>query len=227
MFIYNYKGVLSYDVFYRESDPFTYLGGCKVSKFRIVILLSVALVLGACGNGNSDSTSSGSTNDGEAANKNGAIDHGVKDKTGETDEKEIGFSLTGDTVEEATNVPDEEKLKIKALLDENIAMFNEKDIDAYMNTLSTETESFDLEEERAYITEIFSEFGVDRKMSDVTITKYADSEANVVASLVTVLKELSTEEEVMLNGRQATVVTKENGEWKIASVHYVGNSEEQ
>lgn len=191
-----------------------------MKKLRLSIVLSTALLLGACGNANSDSPTGGSTDDGEAVNENGAIDHGVKDKT---DEREIGFSLTGETVEEAENVPKQEKADIVAALDEYIATFNEKDIDAYMNTLSDRTESFDLDAERTYMTETFAQYGLNREISDVTITKYSESEANVFATMITVLKELSSDEEVTMKGRQVTVLTKDDGEWKVSSVHYIGD----
>lgn len=203
-----------------ESDSFTCLGGCKLNKFWLSIGLSAALLLGACGNADSDSTTGGSTDDGEAANENAAIDHGVKDKT---DEREVGFNLSGEDVERAEDVSAEEETKIIAALDEHIATFNEKDIDAYMNTLSEKTESFDLEEERTYMAETFAQYELDRSISNVTITKYSASEANVFTTMVTVLKELASDEEVTMNGRQVTVLTKDDGEWKVASVHYIGD----
>lgn len=191
-----------------------------MKRFRLSVVLGVALLLGACGNANNDSVSEGSTNDGEASNQNAAVDHGVKDKS---DEREIGFSLTGDTIEEAKDVPAEDKADIIAAMDHYIATFNEKDIDAYMDTLSTHTESFDLEEERAYMSETFAEYGLNREISDVTVTKYSESEANVFTTMVTVLKDLSSEEEVTMKGRQVTVLNKEDGEWKISSIHYIGD----
>ena len=70
----------------------------------------------------------GSVNDGEATNGYGAIDHGV-------DEKKVGFSITGDTIEEAANIPAEEKERILAVFNAYIEAFNEKDVEGYMNTL--------------------------------------------------------------------------------------------
>ena len=69
----------------------------------------------------------GSVDDGEATNGYGAIDHGV-------DEKKVGFSITGDTIEEAANIPAEEKEQILEAFNAYIEAFNEKDIEGYMNT---------------------------------------------------------------------------------------------
>lgn len=195
-------------------------GGNKVKKFRLSILFSALLALGACSSDTGNSANHGSTDDGEAKNEYGTIDHGI-------DDKKVGFNVTGDTIEEAENVPAEEKEKIIIAFDKYIDTFNEKDIDAYMNTLSKHTESFDLEDERTYMTDIFSEYRLDRGASDVTITMYSETETHVFAKLETKLKELASEAEVTMNGRQVTVFTKDDGEWKITSIHYIGDDESQ
>ena len=66
-----------------------------------------------------------------------------------------------------------------------------------------------------------------REVSDVTIVNYTDTEAQVFAKLKTSMKQLGSGLQTNQTGRQVTVFTKDNGEWKVASVHYVGDLEEK
>lgn len=178
------------------------------------------LVLGACSGDDKPVSGQGSVDDGEAVKGNGTIDHGI-------DDKKVGFSLSGDSIEEAENIPAAEKEKIVETFDAYITAFNEKDIDAYFTTLSEETESFDFEEERAYMEEVFSEYDLNRVASEVTIVKYSDMEAQVFAELKTSMKQLSTGLETNPTGRQVTLLTKDGSEWKVSSVHYIGDNEDK
>lgn len=189
-----------------------------MKKIQLLFVLAMILVLGACAGDKETPSNSGSTNDGEAVNQNGAIDHGVKDK-------EVGFSLTGESIEEAEGVPAKEKVEILEAFETYIETFNEKDIDQYMETLSKDTESFDLEEERAYMLGIFEEFDLNREATDITIVKYSDSEVQLFSELQTTMKQLASGLETKQKGRQVTVMTKDEGDWKVASIHYVGDQE--
>jgi len=189
-----------------------------MKKIQVLFMLVMVLVLGACAGDKETSTNSGSADDGEAVNQNGAIDHGVKDKG-------VGFSMAGESIEEAQGVPEEEKVQILEAFDVYIETFNEKDIDKYMETLSKDTESFNLEKERAYMMEIFEEYDLNRVASDMTIVKYTDSEVQVFAELQTTMKQLASGLETNQKGRQVTVLTKDEGDWKVASIHYVGDQE--
>lgn len=185
-----------------------------MKKIFVPISMSVLLLLGACSSDGEKSTGSGSVNDGEAANENGAIDHGVEDK-------KVGFSLDGGVIEEASGVPDEEKEQILAVYKVYIDTLNEQDIDGYLNTLSPE--DYDFEEERAFMEEQFSEYELNREISNVTIVKYSDKEAQVFSNLNTSYKQVSTGLVTKQDGRQVTVFTKNGDDWKVASVHYIGD----
>lgn len=174
-----------------------------MKKYQVLFVLAIALVLSACG-GNKE----------EPAGQ-GSVDEGVN-------EQGVGFNVTGESIEEAQNVPAAEKEQILQAFDAYIDVFNNEDIDGYIATLSEHTESFDLDEERAYMSdEVFSKFDVNREASDVTIVKYAENEAQVFAKLQTSMKELASGLETKSDGRQVTVFTKDEGDWKVASVYFI------
>jgi hypothetical protein len=185
-----------------------------MKKMFVPISMSVLLLLGACSNDEGKSVENGSVNDGEAKNEYGTIDHGV-------DDKKVGFSLSGETVEEASGVPAEEKKQILAAFNVNIDTLNEQDIDGYLDTLSAK--DYDLEEERVFMEDRFHEYDLNREASDITIVKYSDTEAQVFSNMTTSYKQLSTGLETKPSGRQVTVFTKNDGDWKVASVHYIGD----
>ena len=191
-----------------------------MKKIAGFMLLAVVLVLGACSKDEEAPSTQGSANDGEATSGYGAIDHGVEDK-------EVGFNMTGGAIEEAANVPVEEKTQILEVFNTYIGAFNTKDIDGYIDTLSEHTESFDKVQERADLEEAFSQFDIQREVSDVTIVKYDDSEAQVFSNLNTLMKQSSTGLETNPSGRQVTVLSKEDGEWKVSSIHYIGDDEKK
>lgn len=193
-----------------------------MKKLRLSIFLGIGLILSACSGdeGKTSESQQGSVDDGEAVNGYGAIDHGI-------DDKKVGFSLSSESIEEAQNIPTEEREQILEVFDAYISAFNEKDIDAYFVTLSKDTESFDLEEERIYMEEVFNEYDLNRVASEVTIVKYSETEAQVFAELKTSMKQLKTGLETNPTGRQVTLLTKADGDWKVASVHYIGDSENE
>lgn len=187
-----------------------------MKKWFVFCLVVVMMLLAACNKEEGAVSQHGSVNDGESVNGHGAIDHGV-------DDKKVGFNVTGDTIEEAANVPAEEKERILEVYDVYIDAFNDKDIERYIETLSERTESFNKEQEQADLEDYFSQYDIQREVTDVTIVKYEEEEAQVFAKLATSMKQLSTGLETNPTGRQVTVLTKEDGEWKIASVHYIGD----
>ena len=186
----------------------------KISLFFILILI---LVLGAC-NSNTEDATEGSADDGEAVSGSGAIDHGVKDKG-------VGFSMTGDSIEEVEGVPAEEKDEILAVFKTYINTFNEQDVDGYLATLSKKSERIDLVDEREKLKEVFEVSELTRETSDETIVKYSENEAHVFAKMKTSEKQISSGLKLDATGRQVTVFSKDDGEWKVASIHYVGDQE--
>lgn len=140
------------------------------------------------------------------------------------DEEGIGFSLSGESVEEAQNVPEEEKKDILNAFDLYITKFNEKDLDGYMDMIAEETESFDKQEERAYTASVFKEYDLNRVPSDITIVKYDKEEAQVFSKLSYTLKQLSTGLETKEEARQVTLFVKEDAQWRVKSVHSIGEN---
>jgi hypothetical protein len=69
--------------------------------------------------------------------------------------------------------------------------------------------------------EQFSEYSLNYEVSDVTIVKYSEQEAQVFSNMKMLYKQLSTGLETKPSGRQVTVFTKEDGEWKVTSVHHI------
>ena len=190
-----------------------------MKKIQSLMAVLIVILLAACSGDEETIPNQGSVNDGEAVNGYGAIDHGV-------DDKKVGFNLSGDTIEEASGVPAEEKEKILDVFNVYISSFNDKDIERYLDTLSDRTDSFDKAEERVYMTEeVFNHYDLNREASDVTIVKYSDTEAQVFSKLQTSMKQLTSGLETNPSGRQVTVFTKDEGDWKVASVHYIGDVE--
>lgn len=141
------------------------------------------------------------------------------------EEKTVGFEMMGGNVEEATNVPAKEKEKIIAAFNEYIDSFNEKDIERYGEILSKNAQGFNYEEDIEYAKETFESYDIVREASDVTIVKYKENEAQVFSNIETVAKELASDVEHNKSGCQVTVFVKENGEWKVSSIYYIGNQE--
>ena len=191
-----------------------------MKKMFVFSMLIFVLILGACSEKEDTSSNQGSVNDGEKPSEFGSIDHGVDENN---DDNKVGFNLSGGTIEEAANVPADEKELIIQSFDTYIHAFNNQDIDEYMGTLSEKPKSFNLEEEREYIESAFEEFELSREAKDVTIVKFDEEtgEAQVFANLVTKMKQKSTGLETNRDGRQVTVFTKEDGDWKVNSVYYM------
>lgn len=166
-----------------------------MKKRWMAILLGVVLVLAACG--------------------------GDKESDKDKSEESVGFSLTGESIEEAANVPKEEKEQILQAFNAYIETLNEKDIEKYLETLSEN--SYDINEERKVATELLKEYDLIREVSNITIVKYDEAEAQVYANMTTKHKQLDSGLETNPTGRQVTVFSKEEGKWKVSSHHYIGD----
>ena len=184
-----------------------------------LLMLALLLILGACGKKEDSLEGKGSVNDGEQSmNSQGTVDHGV-------DDGKVGFSLSGDSIEEAAGIPPEEKERILEVFDVYIKTLNDRDIDGYLATLSEE--KYDLAEERQLTETLFDEYDLTREASDVTIVKYSETEAQVFSKIQTVYKQQATGLETKPTGRQVTVFKKEGDAWKVAGVYYVGDEGEE
>lgn len=183
-----------------------------MKKIVIFTMLSVLLILGACSKDEGKPSNSGSADDGETTAGYGTIDHGV-------DDKQVGFNMLGGSIEEAVGIPKEEKEQVLAAFDTYIQTLNGQEVDAHLTMLSKN--AYNLEEERIFMEEQFSEYSLNYEASNVTIVKYSDQEAQVFSNMKMSYKQLSTGLETNPTGRQVTVFAKEDGEWKITSVHHI------
>ncbi|WP_153732435.1 nuclear transport factor 2 family protein [Sporosarcina obsidiansis] len=174
--------------------------------------IAILLVLGACNK--TEDTNPNDVDNGEATPGNGAIDHGV-------DENKVGFSMSGDQVEEAENVPDEERDNIMKAFDQYIETLNNKDVEGYLATLSKE--GYDLEEERKATEDLLETYEMKREPDNETIVKYNEKEAQLFTTMKTTFTELESGTENIPEGRQVTVFHKEDGEWKVFSIHFIGD----
>lgn len=170
-----------------------------MKRLRIILLSALVLmVLAACG---TDS----------------------KEEEAETDDG-VGFSLSDDTIEEATNVPKDEKKAILKSFDTYIDKMNAKDLEGYMETIAEKPTSFTREEERDIVKEMFEDYDFTREPSDITVVKYSEDEAQVFSKLDNKVKQLSTGLETTEKSRQVTVFVKEKDGWKVSAVHAIGES---
>ncbi len=74
--------------------------------------------------------------------------------------------------------------------------------------------------------EQFKEYDLNREAADMTIVKYSEQEVQVFATLKTKIKQISSGLEFDQLGRQVTVFTKDDGNWKVTSIHYIGDEKQ-
>ncbi|MCZ8539181.1 nuclear transport factor 2 family protein [Psychrobacillus sp. FSL K6-2365] len=191
---------------------------------QTITLAAFALTLAAC-NSNDETVQNQNTNSaGDIAptNTQATTDHGAEDKS----ETNVGFELSGGNIEEATNVPDKEKAAIIDSFTEYMESFNEEDTERYMNTISKNPEGFNYDAEKVKVEETFHDFDTIRTAENITIIKYDKSQAQVFSNIHTSLEQMDTGAKLDQNGRQVTVFVKENSEWLVSSVYYIGESTE-
>lgn len=145
-----------------------------------------------------------------------------KDVEKEIEEGTVGFEMLGNSIQEAANVPEDEKEEILAAFEGYIKAFNEKDLERYKHIISKNAEGFKYEEDIQAVTEVFEQYDINREAQDVTIVKYKENEAQVFSNLKTATKEIETGTELAAVGRQVTVFVKED-HWKVSSIYYIGN----
>ena len=172
-----------------------------------LLALVTVLVLAACGDTD--------TADDTAKTNEEIIEEGT-----------VGFEVLGESIEEASGVPAEEKEKILAAFNEYIEAFNAEDIDRYAQTTSKQAKGFDYELDLQEAQKVFDSYAINRQAEDVTIVKYNEKEAQaqVFANLNIEMTEEATNTEVSSQGRQVTVFVKEDGAWKVSSVYYIGEN---
>lgn len=188
-------------------------------KFKyIVLLIILSIFLSACSS-EENREGAGSVSDGESSGENSPLEHSVKDQA----DDEVGFEMVGSNIEEAQNIPADEKKALLKTFETYITSFNEEDSEKYMSVIATEPEGFDYQEEEVTVKETFEQYEVNRTAKDVTVIKYNKNQAQVFASLAISLKQESTGAELDRTGRQVTVFAKEDGEWRVTSVYFIGD----
>lgn len=183
---------------------------------KIMIVLALLLMLAACSNSEDATGNQNTADDGNSANENNAVDHGIEDK-------EVGFTLGDDGKVIEAEVPEEEAAAILAAYQEYIDAFNAEDLDRYMNVISENPEGFDREEDRKALEETFAAYDTTYKTSDETIVKYEENRAEVYATNIVTVKDPNSEKATEQSGRQVVVFKKEGNEWRVSSLHFIGN----
>ena len=191
-------------------------------KFKYIIVLAmISIFLSACAS-EENRKGAGSVSDGETSGENSPLEHSVKDQA----ETEVGFEMVGNNIEEAQNVPADEKKALLENFETYMTAFNEEDLEKYMSVIAKEPEGFDYQEEEETVKTTFAQYEVNRTAEDVTVIKYDKNQAQVFASLAISLKQQSTGAELDRTGRQVTVFAKEDGEWRVSSVYFIGDAAE-
>ena len=140
------------------------------------------------------------------------------------EEGTVGFEVLGDSIEEASGVPAEEKEKILAAFNEYIDSFNAEDIERYAQTTSKQAKGFKYDEDLETAKKIFAQYSViDRKAEDITIVKYSEKEAQVFSNMTARMVEEASGIEMTGEARTVVVFAKEEGKWKVSSVHSMDN----
>ncbi|EPD52202.1 hypothetical protein HMPREF1210_01555 [Paenisporosarcina sp. HGH0030] len=190
-------------------------------KFKYMMVLAlISILLSACAS-EEDRGGAGSVSDGETSSENNALEHGVKNQ--DQEQSDVGFEMSGSDIEEAQDVPVDEKKAILSAFDTYMTSFNNEDFETYMSVIAKEPEGFDYKEEEEMIKKTFKEYKVKRTAEDVTVIKYDKSQAQVFASLAISLEQESTGAKLDRTGRQVTVFAKEDGNWRVSSVYFIGD----
>ncbi|OAH54590.1 hypothetical protein AWH48_08340 [Domibacillus aminovorans] len=193
----------------------------------IIALLLTGTLLAGCSDDEQDEAAN-SASDGEPANTTTQETHTASDerKNATTADEESNSMEESNTktekvpIEEAGNVPAEEKTAILAVLDKQVESFNNKDIDGYMSTISETPESFDYTEEKLYVQKVFETFNASMTPLNPMIIKYDEETktANVFMNMKSKSKDVSTGKEVSQTTRQIMVFQKEEAGWKQISL---------
>lgn len=189
---------------------------------KILLAVGIIVTLTACSDSEESSVNENTVEDGNAANENNAIDHGiVEDK--EEKKKDVGFTVDDEGNIIAAEVPDKPANELFAAYKEYIAAFNSEDIDRYMKTIAQNPDGFDREEDKKTLAQAFKAYDSVYETSDETIVKYEENRAEVFASLNVKMKAANSDDAIEQSARQVVVFKKEDDEWKVSGVHLVGD----
>lgn len=164
------------------------------------LLLIGAFLLAACSNNDSSTDKKASDNK----------------KQSQTTNDKVTTNTTKPSLKEVQDIPEAEKKALLAITDQYIKAFNEKNLDAYMATISKNPTSFKYDEEKAYTKKVFDSMDVKMDPKKITVIGYKPNDANVYMELKTTVTEKG--DKLVKTSRQVNTYHKENGQWKLTSI---------
>lgn len=133
----------------------------------------------------------------------------------------VGYEIVDGKVEAAADVPADVEQDVKTALTEYINSFNDKDLQRFEKTVSQQDETY-FTETMKEAQAVFSKYSmIERKSEDVTISKYSEDRVEVFLNMTGRVVEAETELEMAASARQIIVLVKEDGTWKVSSVHSI------
>jgi ketosteroid isomerase-like protein len=130
------------------------------------------------------------------------------------------------SLEEAENIPEEEKQAILDAFNKYIESFNEENVEEYLSTLSETPVNFTLEDEEEAVNNVFQKLDVTRKASNVKIINYQGKKADVYAELDVTTKDPNSDRQAETSGKQLTIFQKTDDGWKVSMITALLNEEE-
>jgi len=215
-------------------------------SFKKIMITSVCvLLLAACGDhAASEDQNKGSVSDGEKSSAKQVVENAdisttveeeerqpssakpeaqqVQGIQGESKEDEAGYSVVDGKIEEAAEIPAEDKKQLLAAFKEYMDAFNEKDLERYEAILAQNPEGFNLQEDLSNAAAVFDDFDIKRTATNVTITDYSGNRAYIYADIIIDVKQDNTEAKDEI--KQLTQFVKESTGWKVTSLQAIGSA---
>lgn len=181
-------------------------------------LLAAVLLLGACGNGDTEPSGEkeNTAKETEVGKENQITD---KDKEKEEPVEDAGLP----PLKPAADIPKEEEKALMAVMKQHIDAFNSKDLDRYMETLSKKPESFSYDDEKDYMKKVFSTMDLEMSPKQMFIIEYSDKEASVFTDMKTRAVDPESKKEIVSVTRQINTLRKEEGGWKMIATFAMEN----
>ena len=133
----------------------------------------------------------------------------------------VGYEIVDGKIEEAENVPEDVQQEVLTALHEYIDAFNDKDLERFKKTVSQEDETYYTETMKEAEV-VFEQYSViERDTENETILKYEENRVEVFLNVTGRVVEAATETEMAATARQVIVIVKEDGAWKVSSVHSI------
>ncbi|WP_456273233.1 hypothetical protein [Bacillus sp. AK031] len=129
-------------------------------------------------------------------------------------------------LEEAENIPEEEKQAILDAFNKYIESFNEENVEEYLSTLSETPVNFTIEDEEEAVNNVFQKLDVRREASNVKIINFQGKKADVYAELDVTTKDPNSDRQAETSGKQLTIFQKTDDGWKVSMITALLNEEE-